>query len=263
MANSGVPQGGNYPSRQELASLLKPFLQDSTGAKAAADKLNVDRRYLYGKQVNRLFQDQLNTGDVKDDMMGAGAYFRPQSYSEAQTANAEQIEAGGGATPAFIEWEVPTSSTNYQRPRTVAAGYDEDRGTMTVVFRDGTFYNYYEVTPTEWESFHASYSKGRPWLNRKNSNQASDGIFIGKPRGDAGDMSDINPQIREALYRVARAQQIKTRPKMGRTSQKPGYKNAQGAMVPIPNKLKKDISAKRGGTNPAINAGKAPRRKAS
>jgi hypothetical protein len=30
---------------------------------------------------------------------------------------------------------------------------------MTVVFRDGTFYNYYQVTPGEWEAFHASYSK--------------------------------------------------------------------------------------------------------
>ena len=56
---------------------------------------------------------------------------------------------------------VPTSTSNPQRPRTVAAGYDKDEEKITVVFRDGTFYNYYEVNPNEWATFKATVSKGQ------------------------------------------------------------------------------------------------------
>jgi hypothetical protein len=77
---------------------------------------------------------------------------------------------------------------------------------MTVVFRDGTFYNYYEVSPSEWGAFKASISKGSPWLNKANRNQGSDGLFIAKPRGVA-DVSNIKPEVRELLYRISRVQQ--------------------------------------------------------
>jgi hypothetical protein len=113
--------------------------------------------------------------------------------------------------PAILT-DVPTSSTNYSRPRTVAAGYDTETKTMTVVFRDGTFYNYYEVTAGEWQAFSASLSKGKPWLNRRNSKQAMDGLFVGKPRGRA-DTASVPPAIREQLYRVARSQQIARPPR--------------------------------------------------
>jgi hypothetical protein len=260
-----VPEGGRYPSRQEIQARLGSVLNgDITG-------LRLDRRKLYGKQAGRIYNDVLTDKDIEDGYMGAGTYYIPESYDISQTATDEQIDAAGGNQSAFVEWDVPTSSTNYQRPRTVAAGYDPDRQTMTVVFRDGTFYNYYEVTPGEWESFHASYSKGRPWLNKKNSSQSSDGLFINKPRGDAGDMENVDPSIREALYRVARTQQQKIKPKVGRTSQKPGYSKPGVGMVPIPNRVGRSPSSyKRSSTvqgrNPAV-ANKpnnsASRRKAS
>jgi hypothetical protein len=261
MANPGVPQGGKYPSRQEIEALLGPALGN-------VDDLIVDRRKLYGKQAGRLYSDTLNDTDVANGYMESGKFYLPESYDISQTASEEVLEDAGGDTPAFVQWDVPTSSTNYERPRTVAAGYDEQRQVMTVVFRDGTFYNYYEVSSGEWESFHASFSKGKPWLNRKNKYQASDGLFIDKPRGDAGDMADINPQIREALYRVARTQQQKIKPKEGRSVQRPGYANGEGVMTPIRNRQGRSPSAyKRAGTiqgrNPNANAGKAIRRKAS
>ena len=258
MANPGVPEGGRYPSRQEIQARLGSVLDgDVTG-------LRLDRRKLYGKQAGRIYNDVLTEKDIEDGYMGAGTYYAPQSYDISQTATDEQIDAAGGNQSAFVEWDVPTSSTNYERPRTVAAGYDPDRQTMTVVFRDGTFYNYYEVTPGEWEAFHASYSKGRPWLNKKSKSQSSDGLFIHKPRGDAGDMSGVDPSIREALYRVSRTQQLKTKPKAGRTSQTV-YRNKSGGdfygleqsprgrkreQMKVQNRRKADI-AKRGGVNTA------------
>ena len=54
-----------------------------------------------------------------------------------------------------------TSTTNTARPRTTAAGYDKDTKIMTVVFRDGTWWNYYDVPFDIWEDFEYAESKGR------------------------------------------------------------------------------------------------------
>lgn len=53
-----------------------------------------------------------------------------------------------------------TSSSNPKKPRTIKAGYDYRTGTMTVVFRDGTWWDYYEVPESVWYDFTISNSKG-------------------------------------------------------------------------------------------------------
>lgn len=117
--------------------------------------------------------------------------------------------------------DIPTSSTDAGRPRTVAAGYrlyagarrnprDQQLGKMTVMFRDGTLYNYYDVTPGEWQNFRNSISKGAPWLNKgfPNGKQKVDGLFIGKRQGPA-DISAISDKARSDLYRIARTAQVR------------------------------------------------------
>ncbi|NBT46647.1 MAG: KTSC domain-containing protein [Actinobacteria bacterium] len=99
---------------------------------------------------------------------------------------------------------IPTSSKNPQRPRTVAAGYDRSRETLTVIFRDGTFYNYYEVSSSEWLDFKARISKGE---------------YIYKyldfhPRGPAN-TAKVPSYARAALYRLARAGQLQSQGKQG------------------------------------------------
>jgi len=54
-----------------------------------------------------------------------------------------------------------TSSINPERPRTLKAGYDYGTNTMTVIFRDGTWWEYREVPMDVWEEFKAAPSKGR------------------------------------------------------------------------------------------------------
>lgn len=91
---------------------------------------------------------------------------------------------------------IPTATINPERPRTVAAGYDGDRKVLTVVFRDGTFYNYYTVSESEWQAFKAAPSKGRhikPFLD-------------GKPRGTAN-MGGVDIASRQGAYRIARTGQ--------------------------------------------------------
>lgn len=257
MANVGVPPGGQFPSKGELNAKLSSFFQ---GGKDFA----VDRRTVGGKLSGRIYSDNLGPNDA--GYMGAGEYLDPKSSPVPEgyrVADEEVISAAGGDQSAFIQRDVPTSSTNYARPRTVAAGYDASRQTMTVVFRDGTFYNYYEVTQSEWDAFRASYSKGNPWLNKRNSNQASDGLFVGKPRGDAGDMSQIDPEIRAALYRVARTYQQQAAPRPGRTTTT--ARLTSGETVQVRNNTKATIKANKAHkahvahTNPAT-AGRQRRR---
>lgn len=94
---------------------------------------------------------------------------------------------------------VPTSTTNPLRPRTIAAGYDSGRRILTCVFRDGTYYNYYEVTPLEWGTFKRARSKGKYIYTYLDS----------KPRGVAS-VAQISSPGREVLYRISRTHQIRS-----------------------------------------------------
>lgn len=87
----------------------------------------------------------------------------PGSSFEAIPAIDEDDEADSGnptARPAALSL-IPTSTINPARPRTLAAGYDRDTKTLTVMFRDGVIYNYYTVTPLQWSNFARARSKGR------------------------------------------------------------------------------------------------------
>lgn len=126
------------------------------------------------------------------NLAGSSVTVGGQSYVRPGTA----VTSGRGRQPAPISI-VPTSTTNPERPRTVAAGYDEGRQVLTVVFRDGTFYNYYDVDRPTWEQFKAVQSKGRFIASNLDS----------LPRGTAN-MSKSPIFAREQLYRVARTGQL-------------------------------------------------------
>lgn len=112
-------------------------------------------------------------------------------------------QTGSATAPAELS-VVPTSTTNPARPRTVAAGYDKSRETLTVVFYDGTYYNYYEVSTAEWQAFKSRTSKGQ---------------YIYKyldfhPRGPA-DEGSLPVYARTALYKIARVTQLHSSSKKG------------------------------------------------
>ena len=54
-----------------------------------------------------------------------------------------------------------TTSSNPKKPRTLKAGYDANTQTLTVVFRDGTWWNYYDIPQYLWEGFVLAESKGQ------------------------------------------------------------------------------------------------------
>lgn len=152
------------------------------------------KRYGEGSVVSQAYALMDDHGDEAQQMgydVTAGTYYDPTSYN-----NLAAVDRTNATGPAAIT-QRPTSTTNPRRPRTVAAGYDPDRKTLTVVFRDGTFYNYYDVSKGMWQSFKSAPSKGK-YIRR---------YLDAKPRGDA-DMSFLSSQAAELFYRVSRTNQI-------------------------------------------------------
>ena len=162
--------------------------------------------------------------------------------------------------------DIPTSTTNYARPRTVAAGWAPVRdpegniqnhlvGTLTVVFRDGTLWNYYEVPRSVWIKFHNSISKGRSFLNPANRSNPNRGTLLAYANGPA-DVSSIDESIRQAVYTAARVKQIYYRnPKTGPAHYQYVYKKQPDGSIKR-TRVKTYGSSQgpyTGNTNPATN----------
>ena len=138
----------------------------------------------------------------------------PEDYKDLSIREAQGAAANQNPVPLT---NIPTSTTNYRRPRTVAAGYQRyvdnpQEGKLTVMFRDGTLYNYYNVTPGDWIIFRNSISKG-PLLNRGTKGSA-DGMLLKYPHGPAA-ISDVPEAVQSQLYRIAREAQIRYRYRKG------------------------------------------------
>jgi len=162
----------------------------------------------------------------------------------------------GGRTrePAPIS-VMPTSTINPDRPRTVAAGYSVDRAVLTVVFRDGTFYNYYDVEESTWGAFKSAVSKGRfiagtlDYYGRGTANMAKAPVYA-----------------REQVVRVARAGQLtyagsdvqSFNPKTGNLETYSGVSPTMQTDRSLPPRVnptasRRRTSASKGGKNPAKN----------
>jgi len=165
--------------------------------------------------------------------------------------------------------DIPTSTTDVGRPRTVAAGYDEARQVMTVMFRDGTLYNYYQVDKGEWSNFSNSISKGRPWLNTANSKQGADGLFIGKPRGPAN-LQGAPEDVVNDIYRIARTSQVRYanyKPRRISLTDSSGKRYTERRLGTVSTRVKyssglsPNSSRTKLGTNPAAKNGRNPYQK--
>lgn len=116
----------------------------------------------------------------------------------------DQLDAYDPGVPASIT-QAPTSTINPQRPRTIAAGYNAKTNIMTVVFRDGTWWNYTLVSSLEWSNFKRAYSKGRFLLAHGYQDGSREGGV-----GQAADVGTINEQERAILAMRSRAVQVHT-----------------------------------------------------
>ena len=231
-AGGGRPAGRRtaLPSAQELMNNLgrQVFGDEFVGMPTTASKAE------FNTQTDIMFDDSQALDyflfdDERQDYNNLAGLSREsdrytrQFYELNGLTGTEVIPGYKGAqndedtSPADLT-VVPTSTTNPERPRTVAAGYDADEEKLTVVFRDGTFYNYYEVDENEWQAFKANRSKGA-YIYR---------ALDFKPRGPA-DASSVSQSARAAYYRYSRGLQISKSGKL-KGQNKTTYKTkAQGS----------------------------------
>ena len=104
-----------------------------------------------GAGVSKRWADTFLTGpstpeDWRDTLMSEAS---PQ-----QDDDFEMMDRGGASMSV-------TSSSNPDRPRTLQAGYDRGSRTLTVIFRDGTWWEYRDVPEGLWQAFNAAESKGK------------------------------------------------------------------------------------------------------
>jgi hypothetical protein len=152
----------------------------------------------YAEAKSLYFDDAIRASQLGYDIT-TGKYFVQggQTFNNLAEDPRDLVEQ---AAPITIK---PTATSNPKRPRTVAAGYrsgtsDDGRtGTLTVIFRDGTYYNYYEVAPNTWYYFKLAPSKGR--FIRK--------YLDSHPRGYA-DISYISGIAQKSEYFISRTNQI-------------------------------------------------------
>jgi hypothetical protein len=171
-----------------------------------------------------LLTDQTADAEALGYDVTSGTYYSPTQYTNLA---ADPRDHQFGPAPITVR---PTSTSNPKRPRTIAAGYDPDRKTLTVIFRDGTFYNYYNVGRQAWDGFKAAPSKGR-YIRR---------YLDQKPRGYA-EMSYLSQQAQELFYRVSRVNQQLFQ----------GSQGMRPNRQPAPRPSKPGRNPSRGGVNPA------------
>ena len=137
-------------------------------------------------------------GNFVDRSRGRRYYDEDLDTGETIVPGEKGPQFGETDAPAPLSL-VPTSSSNPERPRTVAAGYDRTRQVLTVVFRDGTYYNYYELNVSEWQDFKKRVSKGQ-YIYK---------YLDYKPRG-AANVNSLPSYARTALYKLTRTLQLKS-----------------------------------------------------
>lgn len=206
-------QGG--VTEDPLAPLPQPSPRGLTARRGAFVEAFSVFNDMEGTPAGRSKYEHLDATGMGYDTTASSYYERPYVNPADPSEPRYQNQAGQlpGAGPARNRTDAPaamtitpTATSNPYRPRTVAAGWepypDNDAvGKLSVVFRDGTYYNYYDVTEDEWNRFKQADSKG-PLLNPK----PVPGFLMYKPRGEAT-VDFMTEQAQEVQYKIARTAQ--------------------------------------------------------
>jgi hypothetical protein len=170
-----------------------------TDEQVASSLLPQDLRWSFQKGRKSIMEPLEQFGEEfiekNIDIRGANAEIRTDPLRAIYPTDDQAYAPAGYTSPDL--YEVPTKTSNPDRPRTVAAAYNPERGVLTVMFRDSTLYNYYDVELEEWEAFRDRDSK---WQYIR------DYLDV-KPRGPAS-LSDLPADMRSEAYVIARGAQI-------------------------------------------------------
>lgn len=107
---------------------------------------------------NDIWSNQTYSAQERYDKMIKAVLDEQAADDPEDTTTPDEYRGGSKWAPLT---ENPTSTSNVEEPRTLAAGYDAKNFILTVQFRDGTLYNYYDVPPAIWREFRIAESKGK------------------------------------------------------------------------------------------------------
>ena len=285
-ADSGTPGNGGARSAStrditrgfyEELSANTPMSQDARGRQIAAI-----RNEMATWDPNKAATVTLPNGTVVEGYDSVGDYFHQKEYGPRYSIEEELELPEAGYTDATAEnTQNPTSTTDTSKPRTLLAWWvplpeTPELGTLTVVFRDGTPWSYYQVPKETWVGFRTSVSKGKDWINAKNSRQSHDGILMQFTNGPAA-WTDIPEQKRNEIAARARADQYRmarqpTRKRQATVTQRAALEMRTGKGT----RLSTDVAAyddqparqslskfrNSPGANPSAKAGKNPNKNA-
>jgi hypothetical protein len=120
-----------------------------------------DREFLgqtsYGRQEETLMRSSIpSRGSFGDSQVLQNNVRQNQDLLTSQEIQAALL----GNDRPLLPYQ-PTPTINPGRPRTLAAGYDENSQTLRIKFREGEIYEYYQVPPSVWWKFQRAQSPGR------------------------------------------------------------------------------------------------------
>lgn len=220
-----------------------------------------------GARRSAIFKDTYSPQRVSGSTVYDESFWAGDTSGGLVLGEEEVNAIGLNTLPAELS-EIPTSSSNALRPRTLAAGWhkevgsnrdprDQRFGRLTVMFRDGTLYNYYDVSYAEWRTFKGSLSKG-PMLNRASKSQGYDGFLLSHPHGPA-DISDVPEEIQRGLQSMAREAQLKyASTNRARAGYKAPDRRRKGSQAPSAVPYVPKSASRRAGLNPGKNRGTNP-----
>lgn len=109
---------------------------------------------------DRQYQNYLTDPDTYDNPW---EYIEDYNIDTSGSKTPEELvpeEGEEGTKKARLSLS-STSTIDPESPRTLSAGYDAETHIMTIQFRDGTLWNYYDVPEEIWSEFENAESKGR------------------------------------------------------------------------------------------------------
>jgi hypothetical protein len=204
---TATPKTGQFASAKAILGSFKKNRDIASDPNATPEA-----RAVAARQIRRDIERAQGLGFSQQEL--ADFYYDPKGLDyylgDTYEGSANVFDTGQSA----LITDVPTSTTNYRRPRTVAAGYDVQNKIVTVIFRDGTAWNYYGVPESEWITFHQSITKG-PFLR----GGADPGKLLTFDGHGPADVSQLSPAAQQEFYRISRAAQVLSRDKASGNAQ--------------------------------------------
>ena len=244
---TATPKTGQFASAKALLSDLGSIRSQYAAASSQEERTRLEGQY------NRLVQNAEDLGFSSQEL--ADFYYDPKSL-EYYSSSGYSGSANVFTSDSALLTDVPTSTTNYRRPRTVAAGYDPENKIVTVIFRDGTPWNYYGVPEDAWIKFHQSITKG-PFLNnaKTNSGRGPGDLLTYAGHGPA-DISQLSPAAQREFYRISRASQVLAKDKTTGNAQQNRRPKSQPNLIRRQNQQYYAKLAAKQGKNPNANRGR-------